>query len=149
MGFYNLCVLYYFFRLEFLLKEIIMKKTLLLLMSVFVLALVSAHAQTPACNACHAGLPEAALQGGKAHPIQFEGVTQKMTNPMHMGLKSCNNCHDAGKLKDATTAAASLKGGSVAALGAMPACAGCHSGAPAAKPADWNMERVKLHTFSK
>ncbi|MBB5021310.1 hypothetical protein [Desulfurispira natronophila] len=127
-----------------------MKKTLYVLMVLCMFAGVNAYAKAPlACNACHINISEERLDGGKAHPIQYEGITNRMTNPMHGTLTNCSACHDIEGLSSASSPSASLLGGSVEALGARPSCAGCHSGAVASKPEDWDMERVKLHTFSK
>ncbi|MBB5022005.1 hypothetical protein [Desulfurispira natronophila] len=127
-----------------------MKKVLLLVFFVTSAFMVSASASTPACVNCHAGLPDAALQGGKAHAEQYQGIHEKMTNPMHMSLKDCASCHSPENLKSADSASASLKGGSLEALGTSASCVGCHNkaGTPAAYYTDWNMERVKKHTFS-
>ncbi|WP_027390530.1 multiheme c-type cytochrome [Chrysiogenes arsenatis] len=114
----------------------------------FVAVLFAANSFAYDCSTCHKNELTGADKN-VAHAKQLQGL-DKMTNPMHMGLKSCVMCHDKAALATAKDSSASLNGGSREALGGAPACMGCHNpaGIPAPHVSNWDWDRIKGHTFS-
>ncbi|ADU66897.1 hypothetical protein LGV61_10850 [Desulfurispirillum indicum] len=128
-----------------------MKKVLYTLMVLCVFAGVNAYAAPLACNACHINISADRLAGGKAHPIQYEGLHNRMTNQMHGGFKNCSSCHDVQRLGESSSPGASLLGGSIEALGSRPTCIGCHNeNGFAGYYGTWaDSENLRLHIFKR